>query len=1113
MKRRPHFLVGKLVVILLGTILLAGATGLAQEQVFIETFDDVELPGWERSPNAGIVDGVLRIVAEGYAFHPRPGEGSDLNLTVIARRSGEGGAAINYNVGERGDYSLLILEAEIILHRAGTPMAQGPMEPIPPGEWFVVHVVTSGGNQEIIINGQVVLVANDPDPLPAGGIWLAAHGPATAEFEQLELVTSGGGLPPGGAATDEPAAAAPAQEFGLEAPSGDFAVERVLRYFDDMENANFDAIVPLRGSGSYQVVAAGAGDLAARLHGSIELEMSGAAWPARTWVDYDLIVRTKKAGAGTVGYGFRWLTFSPDAPTVTDFGYWLESSGAEWSVVKDMQGTRTTLHTATGPNPVDAWFELTISVRSVAEGTHIEVYVDSQLLLAFLDPDGLPYGGFAFFSEGSGAELWLDDVQVIEYVDTRYTWQQTGGPEGAYDLGGIAVDPRDWRVVYAGGLDSDLFKSTDGGQSWTMIGLPNELWTNRFRIVKLAPSNPDIVYVGAGGKHISPFWRSDDGGDSWHWMDVGANEFLREGDTHGLTIDPDDAMHVFFTMGSGLGVVPPEYTGIYETVDGGETFSHIYSGAFIGPIELDPGNRRHLLAGSLNAAEDGFSMLASHDGGRTWSASDSGITGDDIARILFHPDDPNYVYAVAKTFNPEAGANAYRSTDGGSSWHVMNSLPTANLILATHETPSSLLAFGFGTVSTSSDKGETWSHQPTSSCSGGIGALGSDDPSVLYIVNSPNIMLSKDLGASCTATSSDGFLAHAIMGIGIAPSDPAVVYAATMSGVYVSRDFGETWTFLKTHLYAGVAVDPSDSNTVYLGGIESNEILKSTDGGTTWTNISGPIEYPGVATLVIDPNDSDTIYAGTGHGPQFGPGGAGLYKSTDGGDSWTRLPGIPDAAVTSVVIDRLDSDIVVAAAMGLGVFVSHDGGESFAVRNRGLTTSPSGETVPPNVWALALDPRDPQVIYAGTTAHSGHGAVGGYPAIYKTTDGGHNWRLLLGWASPGEYQFMYFGGGVDALAVNPARPDEIYVALHDPGIIFSENGGEDWRFANHGLVPLMTHLYPYRMAISADGDILYATTCGRSLYRNLVNGSEEVLPDTGTTLEPPGIAARHAAGF
>jgi photosystem II stability/assembly factor-like uncharacterized protein len=140
------------------------------------------------------------------------------------------------------------------------------------------------------------------------------------------------------------------------------------------------------------------------------------------------------------------------------------------------------------------------------------------------------------------------------------------------------------------------------------------------------------------------------------------------------------------------------------------------------------------------------------------------------------------------------------------------------------------------------------------------------------------------------------------------------------------------------------------------------------------------------------------------------------------------------------------------------------------------------------VYALAMHPDDPDIMYAGTHSHYAFATASRHDALYKTTNGGRTWTVPLGNGAVvhPKYPFINFGGGVDAIVINPSRPEEVYVALHDTGIIFTENGGADWRWVNHGLIPLLTHSYPYRMAISYDGETLYATTCGRSVFKNQV---------------------------
>jgi photosystem II stability/assembly factor-like uncharacterized protein len=884
--------------------------------------------------------------------------------------------------------------------------------------------------------------------------------------------------------------------------------EDVLVYYDDMQNDQFDAMIA-SGSGSYSVTDTGGGNQAAWLSGAMELKMRSVAWASFTWEDYETHLRVKRSSLGTVAFGFRWILFLPHAPLDSDRGYWLENTGDQWSLVREVQGVTTTLQTVTNVSPVNEWYHLNISVHTIPEGAQVEAFINGELILSHTDPTPIPFGGMAFRSQGAEAELWLDDCEIIEHVDRRYTWSQTGGPQGADWVSTFAVDPLDWRVAYFGGSDAGLFKTTDGGVTWVEIGLANGLYTPRIKTIELAPANHEVIYAGAGGKHVGTLWRSDDGGGSWKW--TATADMDTEAETPGIAVDRADPMHIYFSMSIaavGPGPIPGIDYGLYESMDGGETVNYLTGlGDPIGPVEINPGNPEHILAGSLDAGSSGVSIIGSVDGGDNWSSSDSGISGDDIGQILFYDPDPTYVFAV--TTDQELNRIVYRSTDGGSTWSLLSSIQSANFLGYSPQVTPMLIAHGPNGMFGSIDKGDTWEAIADPSCEGGPFGVGTDEPSVIYSSISPDIAVSTDLGQTC-ATSLDGLLALPVSGFGVAPSDADTVYAATVSSLHKSTNGGETWEFMRMGQFPGIAVDPVDSNTVYIGAAEFALVLKSTDGGATWTDITGPITFPGVSTLTIDPQDRMTVYAGTGHGPQMGPGGEGLFKSTNGGQSWSKVQAIPDVAVPSVIVHPTDSNRVVVGTARNGVYVSDDGGGSFEQRNNGFLAGTPG----PTVWALAVHPSNPEVMYAGTNAFYGrtdpapnannddrHGHVHIPPdrpvdeapdALYKTTDGGLNWTLLL--AGEGvqgrSHPFLYFGCCVDAIAINPVRPEEVYVALHDPGVLFSEDGGQNWRYVNHGLVPLLTHLYPYRITISTGGEVLYTTTCGRSVFRNNLRGPE-----------------------
>jgi photosystem II stability/assembly factor-like uncharacterized protein len=369
--------------------------------------------------------------------------------------------------------------------------------------------------------------------------------------------------------------------------------------------------------------------------------------------------------------------------------------------------------------------------------------------------------------------------------------------------------------------------------------------------------------------------------------------------------------------------------------------------------------------------------------------------------------------------------------------------------------------------------------------------VGLDDPDVIYVTSQNGAVVSTNLGTTWQP-SVNGLLMHPISALTVDPSDPGTVYTGGKDGLHKSTDYGETWTRLTT-LAPGardvnaVAVHPDVPDTIYRAeGIEfvTGELFKSTDGGSSWEDITGDVAYS-IGTLVLDPNDPSTIYAGTGGGPQAGPQGLGLYRSSDGGDNWTKLPGVPDVAVPAVVIDPLNSDHVVIGTMGHGVMVSVDGGATFEQRNSGIEDTPVNRMI----YSLAMNPEDPDIMYAGT--HSWYGQVPGMNTLYKTTDGGQNWLPLIQGEKEHEYPFVLIAAGVDTIDIVPGHPDWVYVGLHDPGVIFTHNGGADWRWANHGLTPLLTHIYPYRMAMSLDGDILYSGGCGRSVFRNEIFSIEE----------------------
>jgi photosystem II stability/assembly factor-like uncharacterized protein len=233
---------------------------------------------------------------------------------------------------------------------------------------------------------------------------------------------------------------------------------------------------------------------------------------------------------------------------------------------------------------------------------------------------------------------------------------------------------------------------------------------------------------------------------------------------------------------------------------------------------------------------------------------------------------------------------------------------------------------------------------------------------------------------------------------------PATLYAGTRGGgIFKSSNGGQTWMAINTGLVlarpsplparppqagpdiAALAIDPSAPATIYAWG---GGLFKSTDGGGSWTATG----LSGASTLAIDPSAPATIYAGSG----FFTGG--VFKSTDGGATWTAVLDAPQVRV--LAIDPSAPATLYAGFFGGGVIKTSNGGQSWAGASSGLPN-----LFPCPVSALAVDPSAPApsapaTLYAGTCA-----------GVFKSTDGGGSWT-----ADNAGLTNLY----VLALAVNPS---------------------------------------------------------------------------------------------
>ncbi len=247
-----------------------------------------------------------------------------------------------------------------------------------------------------------------------------------------------------------------------------------------------------------------------------------------------------------------------------------------------------------------------------------------------------------------------------------------------------------------------------------------------------------------------------------------------------------------------------------------------------------------------------------------------------------------------------------------------------------------------------------------------------------------------------------------------------------------------------------IAVNPKNKFEYYVG-LASSGVWKTVNDGTTWTPLFDEQGSFSIGSVALDPNDASVVWVGTGeaNSQRSVDYGDGIYRSDDGGKNWQNLGLKKSEHIGRVVIDPRDSKVVYVAAEGplwgpggdRGLYKTVDGGKNWKAV---LTISENTGVVD-----VALDPANPDVIYAAAYQRRRHvyTLIDGGPesAIYKSTDAGATWNKLKSGLPSVDM-------GRIGLAVSPADPDVVYATIeatdHKGGIFRSEDKGATWEKRN-----------------------------------------------------------------
>ena len=308
----------------------------------------------------------------------------------------------------------------------------------------------------------------------------------------------------------------------------------------------------------------------------------------------------------------------------------------------------------------------------------------------------------------------------------------------------------------------------------------------------------------------------------------------------------------------------------------------------------------------------------------------------------------------------------------------------------------------------------------------------------------------------------DGQPSQSIGAIAVALSDPNIIYVASGEGlhrpdlsvgdgIYKSTDGGKTWVHLglsDSQQIPALAVDPHDPNRIFAavlghpyGPNTERGIFRSTDGGQTWQKVLYKDENTGGCDIEMDPSNPNVLYAcmwEVREGPwednnEFNGTAGGLFKSTDGGNTWQQLTnGLPknlsqvNVAIADSQPSRLYATVATTAeadyesAAGLGFYRSDDAGQSWyevSKDPRPAMRIGGGDLPVPKV-----DPKNPDVVYSTSIV------------TMRSTDGGKTWTGIRGAPGGDDYQNIW---------INPENP-QVILLVSDQGAIVTVNGGQTW---------------------------------------------------------------------
>ena len=605
---------------------------------------------------------------------------------------------------------------------------------------------------------------------------------------------------------------------------------------------------------------------------------------------------------------------------------------------------------------------------------------------------------------------------------------------------------------------------------------------------------------------------------------------LQSGEATQIRIAPSDPNVIY-------AVFDANDMSAWKSTDAGVTWRRVAHNAHSSDLVVNPINPDIAIYSVLEN-----NVYGTFDGGRSWRAVLTAAAGFERGAAQFNAlaqstSSPNVVYAAVGgeelgIMGGTGNSTIYRSSDSGSSWEEVwqgSELGAVYSLTVAAGDPNVVLAGGNAGIFRSTDSGRSWvtawTAQQSLLARDNIYSMASTplDPDLFFAGHTGNGVLRSDDGGVSWVQSSQGITNTKIHEVVIAPSNPQIVYAGSHGGVFRSDDGGLTWqprndgleflnvATMDVHpsnpdiVYASTGVQLNTNHTLhFVSGFQSGDgLYKTTNGGRSWTRTDEGLEEYGIVTLMGDPNLPFRFWLG-------GAAARGAFMSPDGGDTFIFAPSLASHYSMIIVSGRRPPYPLYQTSTQIfgELMKSEDLGRTWTLQKSQFLRGISQETRDTGLYVesglthihlpgLAIDPNDDNRLYVGNV-HDAYQPVdfnltGAH--IFRSTDGGATWT------ESSEGFPIATQTSIGFILVDPTDSNVVYVAttVHESttaiGVYRSDDAGGTWSPATTGLSSLdIRHL----AADPVNSGTVYAAT-GSGVYKSTNRGNRWQQANAGIT--------------